>query len=300
MRHQSRRALERAQPRRAATRPSYTLAPACLAAALLSACATAKLVPGNTLASYSALTTSDGIITKSKLHVTKERVLAAQTVKIVPTEFGSAAAPKLTAEQRAVVANVINRAVCIGLSDRFVMVSPDMPADLTVRAVITHATETNEIAAGVSVAATIGMKFVETPYPVPIPRVPIGLGDISVEAEAIDPQGQQVAAMLWGKGATMFFSKPRISKASDAYELSAAFAGDFSYLLIKGKSPFGGGVGGDLSLPSWDRIKSSMGLAPKYSVCDDFGRSPGVLGIIGGHVGLPHEWTDKGDKKAAE
>lgn len=284
-----------------------TIVPLVAVAGFLSACAPSRPVPGATLSSYSGLTASDGMVTKSKLHVNKERVLEAKTVRIEPTTFPSTIAPKLTEQQRAVVANVVNRALCVGLSDRFTVVQPDAPADLTVRAVVTHATETDEIAAAASVAVSIGSKFVDinSPVPIPIPRVPIGLGDLSLEAEAVDAQGQQQAAMLWGKGATAFFSKPRVSKASDAYDLAAAFAEDFTYLLVKGKSPFGAN---SFELPSWEnawqkveqKFNSAFGLAHKYSICETYGRSPGLFGLVGGQIGLPHEWTDKGARKAAE
>jgi hypothetical protein len=79
--------------------------------------------------------------------------------------------------------------------------------------------------------------------------------------------------------------------------LAAAFGADFAYLLVKGKSPFGSG---DLNLPSWQKVSSAMGLAPKYAACETYGRSPGLAGVAGGVIGLPPEWTDSGGKKAAE
>jgi hypothetical protein len=36
------------------------------------------------------------------------------------------------------------------------------------------------------------------------------------------------------------------------------------------------------------------GGAPKQAVCEAFGRAPGVTGLIGGIVGAPPEWTDRG------
>ena len=284
-----------------------TIVPLLAVAGILSACAPPRLVPGTSQSSYSALSASDGMVTKSKLHVNKQRVLEAKTIRIAPTAFPSTIAPRLTDQQRAVVANVVNRALCVGLSDRFTVVQPDAPAELPVRAVVTHATETDEIAAAASVAVSIGSKFVDinSPVPIPIPRVPIGLGDLSIEAEAIDAQGQQQAAMLWGKGAAAFFSKPRVSKASDAYDLAAAFAEDFTYLLVKGKTPFGAN---SFELPSWEnawqrveqKFNSTFGLAHKYSVCETYGRSPGLFGLVGNQIGLPPEWTDKGAKKDGE
>lgn len=260
-------------------------------ASLLPACASAPLVEGFTLASYNRLAPSDGMITKSRIHVNKEQVLAAKTISIVPTSFAAGVAPELTDQQRALVANVVSRALCFSLSDRFEVVTAGAPADLTVRTVVTHVTATNEVAAGASAVMSVGMNFVDIGAPVPTPRIPIGLGNLSIEAEAVDSFGRQQAAMLWGRGATTFFSSPKASKASDAYELAGAFADDFGYLLVKGKSPFGGF---DPSLPSWQKINSAMGLAPKYSACERFGRSPALVGLVGDKIGLPPEWTDSG------
>jgi hypothetical protein len=101
--------------------------------------------------------------------------------------------------------------------------------------------------------------------------------------------------MVWGRGATAFFSTPRASKASDAYDLAGAFGDDFAKLLNKGESPFEG-VG--IDIPSWDTIGSKMGLAHKYAACENYGRAPGIAGLAGGKLGLPPEWTDDGPKVA--
>jgi hypothetical protein len=293
--------LNQGKPGHAIRRHAKSTLPVVAITGFLSACAAAPLVPGASLSSYAGLAPSNGVVTKSKIHINKERVLAAKTISILPTAFPATVAPKLTDQQRALVANTINRALCVSLADRFNVVSPDLPADLTVRAKVTQATETDEIAAGLSAAAAIGTKFVDmgTEVPIPIPRIPIGLGNLSLEAEAIDSMGQQQAAMLWAKGAGVFFSKPKASKASDAYDLAAAFGDDFAYLLVKGKSPFGGGDL-DLNLPSWHKINSAMGFAPKYAACESYGRAPGVAGFVGKQLGLPPEWTDSGARKPAE
>lgn len=263
---------------------------------LLIGCAPAPLVQGIGLSSYDEMKPSDGLITKSRINVNKEQVLAAKTAKIVPTTFPSNIAPKLTRQQRALIANSVDRGLCVSLSDRFKIVSWDEPADLTVRATVTQATETDEVAAGISAATSIGMNFVDMGVPVPTPRIPIGMGNLSMEAEAVDPSGQQQASMLWARGANAFFSSPRASKASDAYELADAFGEDFGHLVVKGTSPFGSS---GIDLPSWQKINSAMGLPPKYAACEQYGRYPGVAGVVGSQLGLPPEWTDKGAKPAA-
>lgn len=267
---------------------------------VLPACATAPLVSGVGLSSYDHMTPSDGMITKSRIKLNKEQVLSAKTINIQQTAFSPEASPKLSGQQRELVANAVSRALCVNLSDRFTVVQPYEQSDLTVRASITQATPTDEIAAGASAAASLGLNFVDmgTSIPIPTPRVPLGLGTLSVEAEAVDWQGQQQASMLWARGATVFFSNPKASKASDAYDLAAAFGEDFGSFLVKGKSPFGGS-GIDINLPSWHKIESSMGFAPKYAACENYGRSPGIARLIGDKVGLPPEWTDGGPRRVA-
>src|SRR5689334_15995631 len=58
-------------------------------ATFLPGCATVPAVQGNRLSSYEGLTPSDGKLTKSKLMVRKEQVLAAKTINIAPTVYPS-------------------------------------------------------------------------------------------------------------------------------------------------------------------------------------------------------------------
>jgi hypothetical protein len=97
--------------------------------------------------------------------------------------------------------------------------------------------------------------------------------------------------MLWGRGATALFSSPRVSKASDAYDLAKAFGEDFATLLIKGESPF---KSTGVNIPTWQKISSTIGLAPKYAACESYGRYPFIAGLVGNKIGLPPEWTDSG------
>jgi Protein of unknown function (DUF3313) len=254
----------------------------------LSGCASAPLTRSGALSSYDNMTPSDGLLAKSLVRVSKDDVLAARTVRIVPTAFAQAASPTLSREQRMLVANAIDRAVCIGLSERFQVVAPDQPADLTTSVLVTQAAPTDEVAAGASKVVSVVPSALGVPAPVP--RLPIGLGSLTLEAEAKDRAGRQQAAMIWARGANSFTNSPTLSRAGDAYDLAGSFAGDFSQLLITGASPFGKTP----SLPSLDKIASSLGGKPKYDTCEAFGRDPGVVGMVAGRLGLPPEWSDKG------
>ena len=260
------------------------------AAGLLTACATAPLERAGSLRSYENLKASDGVVTRSLLNLNKDDVLAAKTVRIIPTEFSSAAAQvPFTPTQRRLVTNAVDRSLCAGLSHRFEVVQISQPADLTIQAIITHVAPTDKAAVAASKGASIAKTIFLPGVPVPIPRVPIGLGSLSLEAEARSHDGEQKAAMVWGRGANTFGSG-RMSEEGDAYTLAAAFGEDFSKLLVTGKTPFGGSP----TLPPFESLGPLFGGAHKYPACEAFGRFPGLVGVLGDQMALPPEWTDKG------
>jgi hypothetical protein len=274
----------------------FPAVPVIAAAVLLSGCATAPIDPGGSLNAYQGLEPSNGILTKSRVYIRKEDVLAAKTVQIVPTAFPEAAMQAgFSDKQRRIVANAADRALCIGLSDRFRVVGMSELADLTVHAIVIQAKPTDEVAAGVSKAASFVPAALGVPGPLPVPRLPIGLGSLSIEAEAIDRRGRQKAAMIWGRGADPLTVSPRVSDIGDAYDFASRFGSDFSALLVKGDSPFSDLFGQQLpSLPSFEKISTSLGGKPKYTACEAFGRNPGLKEMVGGKIGLPPEWTDDG------
>ncbi|MGJ4943310.1 DUF3313 domain-containing protein [Bradyrhizobium sp. HKCCYLS1011] len=259
-------------------------------ALMLCGCATAPMTQSGTLASYQELAPSDGVLAKSLLHVNKDRVLAAKTIRVSPAIFPQNAAPALSDEQRKLVANAVDRALCVDLSERFVVVGRGEPADLTTHAVVTQASPTDRIAAGASKVASVVPAALGVAAPVPVPRLPIGLGSLTIEAEALDRGGKQQAAMVWGRGANSFTNSPTLSTAGDAYELAVAFSDDFGQMLVTGTTPFGKLP----QLPSLDKIGSSLGGKPKYAACEAFGRDPGVIGLVANRLGAPPEWADKG------
>jgi hypothetical protein len=292
--HQDRIAFDFAN--RHAGRPRRLTIPASMIflSLLVARCTTAPLDTAGSLQSYADLEPSNGLFTRSLLSVSKDDVLAAKTVRIIPTAFSApAVGGELTAAQRGLVANAVDRTMCAGLSERFEVVDPSQPADLTVYAVITHVTPTNPFAVGLSKAASVAVSVALPGVPVPVPRIPIGLGSLSLEAEAFDQQGNQKAAMVWARGANAFFDSGQVAPEGDAYSLAAKFGGDFSKMLDTGKKPFG-------SPQSLKSLGNLLGGKPKYEACKAFGRSPGLVGLIGGSVGLPPDWTDKGARPDAD
>jgi hypothetical protein len=243
------------------------------------------------LKSYERLTTSNGIFAKSLLRVDKDEVLAAKTVRVVPTVFANATEQvQLSDAQRKLVANMVDRSLCAALGERFRIVALGEPSDLTVHAVVTNVAPTDPVAAGVSKAASFVPMFLTLNVPVPIPRLPIGLGSLTLEAEADDQAGNQKAAMVWGRGADALTSRPKVSEVADAYDLALSFGDDFGVLLVTGETPFGKLP----PAPSWEKLGAPLGFAPKNTVCEAFGRGPGLMGMVGGSIGLPPEWTDGG------
>jgi hypothetical protein len=263
-------------------------------ALLISGCTSVPLKEGGTLSSYNQLGPSKGNFTKSRTFVDGVGLAAARTVSIVPTTFAFGASSRVKKdEDRFLVSNALDRAVCVALSDRFQVVSAGQPADLIVRAVVTDIVPTNKTMAGVSTAVSLGSSVV---LPVGIPRLPAGLGGLAVEAEAVDRNGLQRAAVVWSKGANSITNSARVSEVGDAYSLASNFGDYFSRMLIKGKEP----QGLQIALPSGQRMKSALGGKPKYAACDAFGRAPGLTGMVADKIGAPPEWTDKRPKSVPQ
>ncbi|WP_035655954.1 DUF3313 family protein [Bradyrhizobium sp. STM 3809] len=259
-------------------------------------CATAPLERAGSLRSYDRLADANGLVTRAQIKANKKDLLEAKTVRIEPTAFPARTDVALDETERKLVANVISREMCLRLSERFRVVAPGEDADLIVQATVTHATATNATASAASQAASIAKSVALPGMPVPVPRLPIGLGTLSVEAEARDIAGFQKAAMVWARGANSV-STARMASDGDAYDLASEFGADFARLVSTGESPFTG-VPSLASLPSVSSVPAKFGGAPKYAACEQFGRFPGLKGFVGAGLGLPPGWTDKGADEA--
>lgn len=257
------------------------------ALAVLAGCRTVPLQEGGTLTSYAYLSPAKGKFTKTRTFVDAHALASVKTVSIVPTIFSFNANFRIKEPRdRALVANALDRALCVSLSDKYQIVASGQPADLTVKTVVTDIVATDKALAGLSTAVSLGSSVA---LPVGIPRLPVGLGGLAVEGEAIDMTGKQRVAVVWSKGANSITNTPRVSEVGDAYSLAANFGRYFSRMLVAGKEP----NGLDLSIPSGQRLNSALGGKPKYAACDAFGRSPGIAGMVADQVGAPPQWTDK-------
>ena len=241
------------------------------------------------LTSYQSLAPVKSRFSKANYMVLPEDIKRAKTVYVEPTKVSDMAAPSIKkSSDRALVANVVSRALCVGVSDRFQVVDSRENADLIVHATVTRIVPTNAPAAGLSVAASLGASVAQSS--IPVPRLPLGLGGLAVEGEATTRDGKQVAALVWAKGANALTTGPRVSQVGDAYTLASDFGDDFSKMLVKGKVSKGLSLP---SIPSGQKIRSSLGGKPKYPACEKFGRSPFLLDIAASQVGAPPSWTDK-------
>lgn len=262
-------------------------------ALIMSGCASVPLQEGGTLTSYAQLSPAKGKFTKTRTFVDAKGLAAVKTVAIVPTTFSFTASSRVTSEKdRVLVSNALDRAICVALSDKYRIAALGQPADMTVRTVITDLVPTDKTMAGVSTAVSLGSNFV---LPVGVPRLPVGLGGLAVESEAVDSTGVQRAAAVWSKGANSFTDSARVSEIGDAYGLASDFANYFARILVKGKTS----EGLDISIPSGHRMRSALGGKPKYAECDAYGRSRGLQGMVADQFGAPPEWTDKQAKAAS-
>lgn len=268
----------------------------------LGACGTVLLNDVGSLSRYDRLRASTEASTTARLYADAGALAGTKTVRIIPTQFPAnvAGAAGIGEAERRLVANNADRALCYELSLRYDVVS-SRNADLTVRAQVTRIDQTGLIGAGatigtsaaVTVAGQVGIGFAEGLGRIPIPRVPIGLGSLTVEAEALDRRHEQRAAMVWGGAANSFTSQPRYSRISDAYDLAGDFGQDFGFYLATGEDPFKAA----LTLPNWDRIRvTTLGEAPLDPDCEAYGRAPGVDGILTDYIGLPPDYSDKGPR----
>lgn len=266
----------------------------------LAGCGEVVLTQSGVLSRYDRLTGSQEFASDARLYADQTALTRVRTVRIVPTAFTGdiPGAEALTPQERRLAANVADRAMCYELSLKYDVVStPD--ADLTIRSRVTRVVPTDLLGAGatigisaaVSIAGQVGVKAVDTVGRVPIPRVPIGLGSLTVEAEALDRRRQQRVAMIWGGAANSFTSQPRFSRVSDAYDMAGDFGQDFGFFVATGQDPFKA----PFFIPNWNRIRvTTLGEPPLDPDCAAYGRAPGVDGMITDYIGLPPEYGDRG------
>lgn len=245
---------------------------------LLGACASSSITRSGALSSYEGLAQTKSSRARALYRADAATLAAARTVRLEPVRIADDVGTEASPDQRELITNAVGRILCARLNDRFEIVPPDAPADLSVQVMVTRLTPTDAAASAASIAVGIAS-------PIPFtPRLPIGLGSFSAEGEAVDPGGRQGAALIWTRGADIFTTNARVSRIGDAYQLSGAFAKDMAKLMLTASDPFRRSSKAQVDSP--DR--------PLSPVCAAYGKGPGAMGFIGGIIGTPPDWTDKG------
>ncbi len=186
----------------------------------LSACATAPARPSGQLSSYEGLTRDDGL----RASVSERRIDAApgaiRTVAIEPPQLAqNAKTDWLSGDERAALLREVEAQLCYELTERFELATGPADADARVRALVTRVKPTG--GAGSALSAAAGF-FIPGPIGV---RMPGALGGLSAEAEMLDRDGRQIAAVVWGRNAnTVGTDNPSLSRIGDALQFVEPFA----------------------------------------------------------------------------
>ena len=183
------------------------------------ACATAPAPDSGFLSSYEGLVERTDTVRASVRQSRDEAAAGAiERVWIEPAVLIDDAAPGLTAEEQALVLGEIDRQVCYELSERFTIAPGRDAAAGRVRLAATRILPTNPAASAASAAANY---FIPGPIGV---RAPGGTGGLAAEAELLSPEGEQVAAIVWARNATVVGTdNPSLSRVGDAHQLAEVF-----------------------------------------------------------------------------
>lgn len=139
-------------------------------------------------------------------------------VFIERAELTPDAAGALTPEQWGLVLGEIDRQVCYEISERFTIIDEAEPQAARIRVAATRVSATHP--AG-SIASAAANWFIPGPLGV---RVPGTTGGLAAEAELLAPDGEQAAAIVWARNATVVGTDdPSLSRVGDAHQLAEAF-----------------------------------------------------------------------------
>jgi Protein of unknown function (DUF3313) len=258
----------------------FTIAALTLAA---SACTTVPTPNDNFLSRSDRLEAAKGVRGKRLATPPPKPPIAVNTpLHIEPVQFstGAKVSVQITPEERSLIANVLARNACSDFSQHFEVVSAEASTTPThrLRIAITRLEATGKFGAAVGMA---------TGFALPIGlRPPIGLGALTVEFELLDPNGEQMAAMVWAKSADMVAGDAATSRIGDAYIFAADATSDFGRLASQ-QSPTGNRL---------NVIPNIFGKADP--ACEVYGQGAGraaqAIGFLG--LPLPPENVDKGRK----
>lgn len=256
---------------------------------LVASCSSVPVTHSGALSSYANLNAGRRP-TDARAYIDHSALTTIRTVAISPTLIGPEASHAISSyADKVLLANAVDRGMCLVLAEKFELVRSRGAADLTVQATISTIVPTGKTAAGISKLTTLGTSAI---LPIGIPRLPIGLGGLAVEFEALGASGRQKAALTWARGANSIANAPRVSEIGDAYSLASAAGRRFGQMIVLSNENPG------VSLPSAERIATSLGRRSSSDICNDFGRPTGIAGLAGRTLGVPPSWSDAGPDRS--
>ncbi len=201
-----------------------------VAGALASGCASAPAPTGGFLSSYDRLAPQDSLRAEVSSWRDEAQLAGRSRVTIAPTRLTPSAAAALTPDLGEAVRREVDRQLCLELSERFeVIPAPEGSDVIMVRAAVTDIAATSVAASLLSAAAS---RTIPGPGAV---RVPLGLGALAAEAEALDAAtGAQMAAMTWSRRAQIVMDKGSLSPAGDAHQMAEPFGDAVGALIYVG------------------------------------------------------------------
>jgi Protein of unknown function (DUF3313) len=149
----------------------------------------------------------------------------AKSISLTRTEYADVVLPEsINQNQIGIIANSIDRELCIGFSSYYEIVDEGQTADLNLRSNLTAIRATGKGMATLSaIAGNVAPVWI---------RPPAGLGALAAEAELLDSTKQQRAAIVWTRGARSLNEGESISSIGDAYQLADTFAADVIKLVV--------------------------------------------------------------------
>lgn len=187
-------------------------------AAILGGCQTAPTAESGFLTAYDGLAGREDTI-RASIRERRDDAVATtiDAVHLDPAQMVGQAASGLTEAETALVLREVDRQVCYEVSERFTIVDQPQGA-ARVRVGVTGVRPTGQAASGVSAVANALI-----PGPGSF-RVPGTTGGLAAEAELVDPQGRQVAALAWARNANVLGTDtPSLSRVGDALQMAEPF-----------------------------------------------------------------------------
>lgn len=203
--------------------------PLLLAGTAMAACQTSPVADAGFLSRYEGLT-ERGDTLRASIRERRDDAAAAavERVFLEPAVFVGMVDANLSDAERRIVLREVDRQVCYEVSERFTLV-PSGSGAARVRVGVVDIGTTGAAGSGVAAVANILI-----PGPGTF-RVPGTTGGLAAEAELLNDQGQQVAALAWARNANVLGTDaPSLSRVGDALQMA---------------EPFGDAVGDAISPP---------------------------------------------------